>query len=185
MTGVHMAANMAVVASFELSLSGGLFGSSSRTTLRMTERKGMSSEVTNSGIVCGELAQGIWETLWKKTLTSVAQSKLTKTRRARQFCCSGTSMMGTKRMTKKMAIEPRSVSTDVLTSQTGRDRRPSGVLILLASTWGISSPCSLLGMKLGACPRKDWPNLAASPLRSIPMSSRQTVFRSQTTCSRR
>ena len=51
MTGVHMAENIADVASLEFSLFGGFEGSSSRTTLSKTDRKGMSSEVTNRGIV--------------------------------------------------------------------------------------------------------------------------------------
>lgn len=50
-TGDHMAAKMAVVASFESRRFGGLLGSSSRTTLRTTDKKGMRREVTNNGIV--------------------------------------------------------------------------------------------------------------------------------------
>ena len=51
MTGVHIAAKMAEVASFEFSLVGGLPGSSSHTTLRRTDKKGISSEVTKRGMV--------------------------------------------------------------------------------------------------------------------------------------
>lgn len=50
MTGVHMAAKMYVVASFELSLSFGR--ASDTTTLRTTQRNGIDRDVTNRGIAC-------------------------------------------------------------------------------------------------------------------------------------
>lgn len=50
-TGVHIAAKIAVVAAFEPNLTCGLLGSSSRTTRKTTDRKGMRSDVTNNGIV--------------------------------------------------------------------------------------------------------------------------------------
>ena len=49
-TGVHMAANTKPAAALEPSLLGG--STSLRTTLRVTARKGTSSEVTKSGIAC-------------------------------------------------------------------------------------------------------------------------------------
>lgn len=52
MTGVHMAAKMAVVASLEPRRLCGLPGVSSRTTFKRTERKGIKSDVTNKGRVC-------------------------------------------------------------------------------------------------------------------------------------
>lgn len=51
MTGVHMAAKMAEVASFEFRRLGSWLGSSVQTMLRSTDKKGMRSEVTKSGIV--------------------------------------------------------------------------------------------------------------------------------------
>lgn len=49
-TGVHIAAKIYAVASLELSLS---FGRpSDTTTLRTTQRNGMSRDVTNNGIAC-------------------------------------------------------------------------------------------------------------------------------------
>jgi hypothetical protein len=50
MTGVHIAAKMAVVASLEARRFPGLPGSSSRTTRRTTDRKGIRSDVTKRGI---------------------------------------------------------------------------------------------------------------------------------------
>lgn len=56
MTGDHMEAKMADVASLEVRRLEGLLGSSSRTTLRTTAKKGINRDVTNRGIVCvGEL----------------------------------------------------------------------------------------------------------------------------------
>lgn len=51
MTGDHMEAKMAEVASLEVRRFGGLLGSSSRTTLRTTAKKGINRDVTNRGIV--------------------------------------------------------------------------------------------------------------------------------------
>lgn len=51
MTGVHMAEKMAEVASLEPSRLWGWLGVSSRTTVRMTDRKGINNDVTNKGMV--------------------------------------------------------------------------------------------------------------------------------------
>lgn len=51
MTGLHIEAKIASVACFELRRLWDLPLPSSRTTLRTTDRNGMSSEVTNSGMV--------------------------------------------------------------------------------------------------------------------------------------
>lgn len=50
-TGDHMEEKMAAVASLAVRRFGGLLGSSSRTTLRTTAKKGMKRDVTKRGIV--------------------------------------------------------------------------------------------------------------------------------------
>lgn len=163
MTGVHMAANTAAVACLASSLACGF--SWSRNTRRTTQRNGMVSEVTKRGSV------------------SVAQSKLTRASMARQFCCSGFSMMGTKRSAKKTATMETSMRVGVATSHGGSVKRPSGVETSLAGSTISSSPWRRVSWGSVSRPRMVWPRVAASARRSRPMSSRQTVFRSQTTCS--
>lgn len=67
------------------------------------------SDVTNNGI------------------TSVAQSKLTKTNMARQFCCSTILMIGKKRRMKKTIVMPIKVSMVELNSHVGHRTLPTGV----------------------------------------------------------
>ena len=83
MTGVHIEAKTAFVASFASSLLYGFW--SDLIIPSITTRKGMRRDVTNKGI------------------GSVAHNKDTKTSMARQFCCSGFFMIGTKSRTRKMA----------------------------------------------------------------------------------
>jgi hypothetical protein len=63
--------------------------------------------------------------------TSVAHSKLTKMTIARQFCCSGTSMMGTISSTisstTKTAMQASSIQKVWLISHCGHRYRPIGV----------------------------------------------------------
>jgi hypothetical protein len=51
----------------------------------------------------------------------VAHNKLTKTTIARQFCCSGSSMIGTMRRIKKTAIVMRSTQNVLLSKNFGQE----------------------------------------------------------------
>lgn len=104
---------------------------------------------------------------------------------AKQFCCSGFSIMGTTSSTTKTAMQVSSIQKVLLTSHWGHLYLPMGVATSFMSD-SASSPC-----------RRTWPAvsrpsnvcvmpmLAAWALRSMPIISLHTVFRSQTTCSRR
>ncbi|KAK5635885.1 hypothetical protein RRF57_011597 [Xylaria bambusicola] len=102
---------------------------------------------------------------------------------AKQACCSGFSMMGTPRNTKKTAMMASVVSMDEPNIQDGKEKRPIGVTTSVVDTSGASSPCSLTFMPSVEAPRRPFPRLAASARRSMPIRSRQTVFLSHTTCS--
>jgi len=118
--------------------------------------------------------------------TSVAHSKLTKITMARQFCCSGASMIGTTSSTTKTAIQASRIQKVLLTSHCGHLYLPIGVSTSFMSD-STSSPCRLILPPVVSRPSSVWliPILAACAFRSIPIISRQTVFLSHTTCSRR
>lgn len=106
MTGVHMAANTYVVASLDPNRSCG--GLSSRTMLSRTTRKGIRREVTNSGMAYQMVSRETQEKTGQsrgmsRLLTSVAHSRLTRTNMAKQFCCSGRSIIGLRSNVKNMA----------------------------------------------------------------------------------
>lgn len=118
--------------------------------------------------------------------TSVAQSKLTNTTRARQFCCSGFSIVGTARSTAKTTITATSTQNVPERRNFGHCVLPSGVRTSLNEP-SCSSPCKRAFLGSFACPNIVFrmPRFAACALRSMPIISRQTVLRSHTTCSRR
>src|SRR6478752_1465678 len=100
----------------------------------MLQRGGWSKKVSNGQLrIC--LAG---------KLTSVAHNKLTKTSIARQFCCSGFSMMGSRSNKKKTVRQATSVQRDELASHGGKVILPKGVRNWVSRGALASSPCNLL-----------------------------------------
>ena len=119
--------------------------------------------------------------------TSVAHIRLTKITKARQFCCTGSSMIGTTNKTMKMASMIIKVKNVELKSQRGHVSLPTGVITSFVSKPSGSSPCNRAFDGSWSPPSKVLriPIFAACAFRSTPIISRHTVLRSHTTCSRR
>ena len=114
----------------------------------------------------------------------MAQSKLTKTSMAKQFCCSGVVKVLTRSKKAKTAKMAARMKKPCENSHEGISRLPKGVLrsLVVAAASG-ESPARPRSFSM-ASPTSG-PMWAAWALRSMPIMSRQTVLRSQTTCSRR
>ena len=122
----------------------------------------------------------------KSGIASVAHSALTKMTMAKQFCCSGFSMIGTTSSTTKTAMQATKVQKVLLTSHCGHLYFPIGVTTSFMSG-AFSSPCLRTRPALTSRPSNVcvMPMFAACAFLSIPIISLHTVLRSHTTCSRR
>jgi len=118
--------------------------------------------------------------------TSVAQSRLTKTSIARQFACSTLLNVGVINSIMKIIRQTTSVAILALNNQCGHHRgnltRPTGVGICISFVSSSATSCAVFFPPTNA---DRIPRAAACALLSIPIMSLHTVFRSQTTCSRR
>lgn len=88
----------------------------------------------------GLLQISVWmSSVTQAMLTSVAHSSDTKTTNARQFCCSGSSMMGTMSSTAKIAMVDTRTQNVLLSKKRGHRVLPNGVTTSLVEA-SSSSP---------------------------------------------